>query len=144
MSFFVRPAEANDMRFVRKHWLASARSGYAYRNMREGDFTRSYSRIIDRLLERSLVLVVASKDNPDRLVGFSVSEHPNDKAAIVHYVYVKFDWRKVGIARALAQAAGLETIPNITCTHDNNVCQMIAPPHGINYNPLLIFPELFS
>jgi GNAT superfamily N-acetyltransferase len=144
VSFFVRPAEPNDMRVVRKHWLASARSGFSYRNMREGDYTRCYGRIIDRLLERSLVLVVANKARRAEVVGFSVTEHPADAVAIVHFCYTKFDWRRRGIARALLTAAGLEAIPSISSTHDNVVSQMIRPRHAFHYNPFLIWPELFE
>jgi GNAT superfamily N-acetyltransferase len=62
---------------------------------------------IDRLLDRADTRALVA-DTADRIVGWLVWT-PIPGAPVLHYVYVRASERRHGVARALADRAGLDT-----------------------------------
>lgn len=55
-------------------------------------------------MARSKVIVAQSLDAPDLCVGYFVYEPPS----IAHYLYVKFDFRRFGVAKKLIEHSKLD------------------------------------
>lgn len=135
----VRPSDSVDEPMVRDAWMRSAKGGFAFRGMPNAIFEAEFKPMMASALERSVVLVVADKSRPERMLGFSVSEHPDEETAIVHYVYAKHDWRKQGVGHALSRAMGLSDTKRVIYTHDNTTASHIGPKLGWQYNPFLFW-----
>lgn len=94
-----RPIIPDDLNFIYATWLPALYHG----NDWFGEIERSiyyeyYYKIIETILARpsTKVFVACLKDEPDVILGYSVS----DKTTL-HFVFVKSVWRKIGIAKSL-------------------------------------------
>lgn len=134
--FSIRQSNLNDINFVYATWLRSYKdfspiSKYIERQ----SFFPSYQRILDKLLSRDQIKVmIACDENDSELIFGYVAFEPG----IVHFIYVKEPFRKMGIAKKL-------------CSHipDFNQCKAshltyylldlwTAKKTNIQFNPFLI------
>lgn len=75
-------------------------------------------------------------EDPDVILGYIVSS----KANIVHYTFVKKDWRKFGISNKLLQA--LELTDTVEFTHwTDPMAEYVSKHSNFKYNPYLFFKE---
>ena len=96
MTPLVRPATESDLRFVRSSWKTDFWKNHARKSMSHGVYSPGQARRIERLLGRSGTLVAYFPEVPDEVLGWAVVEHD-----VLHYVYVKSSYRRVGIAKGL-------------------------------------------
>lgn len=89
----------SDEDFLYATWIKSFRdSGFA-RGVPTPIYNRSQRARIERLLEGkdTYVLIACSPETPELIYGYAVGETPN----IIHYLYVKMDYRNQGIGNQL-------------------------------------------
>lgn len=89
----------SDEDFLYATWIKSFRdSGFA-RAVPTPIYNRSQRKRIDRLLEGedTYVVVACSPETPELIFGYAVGQTPN----VLHYLYVKKDYRRQNIARKL-------------------------------------------
>lgn len=88
-----------DLNFIYSTWLKGLRYGNDWFSFitKEAYFT-FYHRIIELILEKPNVIIKVAclKEDPDVILGYSVSE-----GLVLHWVFVKSAWRKIGIAKDL-------------------------------------------
>lgn len=84
-------------------WLKSYQNSSLFaKGVPRETFFAQHHKVIERILERAEVRLAVLPDDPSVVFGWAVTE-----PGLVHYVYVKPDFRKYGIARALlAHVAG--------------------------------------
>lgn len=84
-------------------WLKSYQNSSLFaKGIPRETFFAQHHKVIERILERAEVRLAVLPDDPSVVFGWSVTE-----PGCVHYVYVKPDFRRYGIARALlAHVAG--------------------------------------
>ncbi len=101
----VRPAEDTDHNFIYATWLRGLYYGNSFYSVTDKDeFMERYTHIITNLLFRPSVQtsIVCLKDSIDTILGYSVAEKFNvPHGTVLHWVFVKPEWRKCGIASAL-------------------------------------------
>lgn len=124
----IRAAKPSDIAFIYATWLRSYRSDNDFAaSMRSSIYFAFYRTVIDQLLMDSKVSVAYLSDDPDIIFGYCVSN-----GEVLHYVYVKEAFRKLGIAHKL--------IGNVTsCTHKTHCVEKYLKNDSIQYNPLLLF-----
>lgn len=110
----VRPALATEAPFVFRNWLDSYFPEQRTR-LKKTVFYDGHHRLIERLLERSTILVAASAEDPGFLYGFAVGESFGagmPSVFALHYVYVKERFRRMGIGARLVRelSGGAETL----------------------------------
>lgn len=93
----VRPATAEDLIFIRSSWKTDFWKVHARKSMSHKVYAQGQSARIARLLLRSTALVAYFPQVPDEVLGWAVFE-----GDVLHYVYVKSSYRRVGIASGLA------------------------------------------
>ena len=126
----VRAAEESDLNFVIHSWLRSLRSYEPfYHSMVSGTYYKEHRKLINKALDRGHCLVVTPRNQPQILASYIVWEN-QAQDTIVHYIYTKNEYRKMGIGSLL-----MDTIQ----TGRN----MIASARGvafkkIPYNPYLL------
>lgn len=100
MKAVLRGPTPEDLNFIYSSWLKSQRNNLEFKEMSNEDYYDTTKRIINSLINRSSISVACSPDDPKHLYGYIVFEGDT-----VHFLYVKFTYRKFGIARSLFAAA---------------------------------------
>lgn len=65
----------------------------------------NHKRVVQKLLEDSGVLIACNPECPDQIFGYAVYQPTAGGVAVLHYLYVKQPYRKMGIATALFREA---------------------------------------
>ncbi len=100
----IRKAKANDLNFIIQSVFRTMREDSVLGRTTEYDvFVKAFPPVIDGLLERSITLIACMPDEPNIIFGFAIAEPPQ-----LHFVFVKADFQRLGIARALINAFELE------------------------------------
>lgn len=95
--FSIRPATADDLPFVRPNWVHTFEGSPVAISL-NGVFPTRWSAVVDDLFGRATTLVATAPDEPALLLGFVCGEPGRD---VLHYAYVKANFRHMGLARAL-------------------------------------------
>ncbi len=111
----IRHAIDTDLPLVRKSFFDSFAHSSLASTLTPSTYMREWWPIIDRLVARSTILIAHAPDSPDIVRGWLMFE-PTTTDTLVHFCYVKFDWRNMGIAKALFEEAGIHD-QKYTMTH---------------------------
>lgn len=103
---------------------------YHNEEIEQDTFFRNYQKIIEHVLNKPgvSISVACLREDPDVILGYAVMEGP----ATLHWVYVKKDWRGIGLARDLVPS----TIK--TVTHLTRDGLKIKRKHKLFFDPFLI------
>lgn len=120
----LRMMDDGDTPFVFSSWLHSNKRS-------EGGRSRTYFNywhgLIERLLARhdTNVMVTTDPDSPGYISGWICYSMVGD-IVVVHYVYIKHGFRKLGWARMLADAVGLNASSRVIYTTTNKKARKLA------------------
>lgn len=134
-AFTMRVGGADDHAFVLESWLQSDKHSPSGRDDGRGYMVRQKVRI-RRILKRSELRVLCSRDAPEAILAWAVVLPPNKRGfvdldwAVVYYVYVRHELRRQGLARLLL--ADLKGVA-VTYTH-RPVVRGLTPPAGWVYD----------
>jgi GNAT superfamily N-acetyltransferase len=110
----IRPyISEQDESFVYGAWIDAVRAtGTVYKPIRNGVFFHNFRKTITLLLERGAQVLVAAQIDSPVIFGYVVSEKEsvlNDqKSGVFHWVYVKANWRRLGVAARLIEATEID------------------------------------
>lgn len=123
----IRAAQESDLPFIFSTWLKGLYHGNEFFSLinKEAYFS-NYHAVVTQILMRSTVQVACLIEDPDVVLGYSVS-----KGGTLHWVFVKKAWRKLGIAKMLVPAS-IDTV-----THLTKIGQSLRKP-GWAFNPFQI------
>lgn len=125
----LRPMTDADRNLVLSSWLESYSNSLV--GIDRGAFFRLYKPLVAAMVDRGGVIVAGLPDIADSVLGWMASHNE-----VLHYVFVKPRWRKLGVARALLE--GTETLP-ITYSHEPPKWAHL--PGGWHFDPLARFGE---
>lgn len=121
----IRPYKKEDEAFIYSSWLHGLYFGNkAFKDISTpANFFSGYRKVIDKIVQspRTTIQCAVLKDEEDTILGYSVFTPES-----IHWVFVKPDWRLIGIAKSLVP----DTIKIMT--HTTDLIQRIAPK-GITY-----------
>lgn len=132
----IRDAFESDFEFIYSTWLKGLKFGNEhFKKTHQKSYFEHEHKKIERLLKRSgvYILVACLVSDPTTILGYAIREDEH----ILHYVHVKYAFRKFGIAKSLCP----KDIKLIT--HYTNVGYLIFKekfPNGI-YDPYFIEGE---
>ena len=91
--------KVSDEDFLYATWIKSFRDSSFARAVPTPIYNRSQRKRIDQLLEDedTYVIVACSPETPEHIYGYAVGAVPN----VLHYLYVKKDYRNSGIGKRL-------------------------------------------
>jgi GNAT superfamily N-acetyltransferase len=129
----VKPADKN---FIYASWLRGLYYGDTwFRDIPKQIFMSAYHRVIEVLLSRPgiEIKVACLKEDPEVILGYAVRGSV-DGNTVMHWVFVKAAWRKIGIGRSL-MPEGLTAV-----THLTKIGKILLPklPSNPAFNPFLI------
>lgn len=98
-----RPAQTEDIPFILDSWLKSWRVCDAAGTIRNDLYYATQRATIEGLIGRGAEFIVASPTNkPEHILGWVCYEH-NPEFALVHYLYVKDPYVRLGLQAELVE-----------------------------------------
>lgn len=101
----LRPMEPDDIPFVASSWIRSySERGRTAQGMEYAAQMDGHGPIVDEILRRATTraTIACYPQQPKLILGWVVTEGTS-RAAIVHYVYVKQNYRRNGFAKKLLE-----------------------------------------
>lgn len=135
-SVTLRPVAPADEPLVFSSWLRSYRTAPAVAQVRGPVYFANQRRVIERILLRAQVLVACSPSEPTDVFGYAVCER-TASGLVVHWLYVKHPFRRLGVAGRLLSAAGAGDVATIQHTHETDAGKRLAKRLGSVLNPYL-------
>lgn len=135
-----RPAVPADHAFVYATWLRAMKQGSMFgASISAPVFFEMHHHAIERLLKRGAMVTVAHPaGEPDTIIGYIVDERAKD-VAILHWVYVKGGFRRMGVGEALLAAVGLDNHTPFVFTQATRLGEVLAKRRQATYVPYLFF-----
>lgn len=95
----LRNCNHGDINFVYSSWLRSLRQGSAYyRSIPHKIYFKAHEASIKNTLTESSVVIASPVSEPEIIVGYLVWEDRSDRYVVLHYCYVKKEFRRMGLA----------------------------------------------
>lgn len=127
--FIVRPMVAGDRNYILNSWMKNAAVTPRGRDAGRVFFDEHRLRVIDALARQSM-RVACVADEHDAILGWACVD-TTLPAPVVHYVYVRSEARRNGIARALL--SDVERAPLVEFSHKPSMAW--RGPAAWKYNP---------
>lgn len=126
-NFIIRDFIDTDKYVIQSTWLNGLKfSSYWFRSIPNEVFFEQFKDYYYQIIKKSKTKVICLPDAPEVLLGYAVYTDN-----ILHWVYVKLAFRKLGLAKALVPE-------NISiCTNLTKIGKSIADKKGITFNPFI-------
>jgi hypothetical protein len=130
----IREGTPNDHTFIFATMLRGVYYGCPQLNLIPKDtFMANYHKIVETLLSlpTTKIKVACLPDDPECVVGYALG----DERGVVHFIFVKTAWRKLGIAGLLFKS--LPTVKWVThLTHLGE--RLLKKQRGVRFNPFIM------
>lgn len=117
--------------FVFSSWLKSHRNEGDNKHMANDVYFARMQHRINSLLHRSATIVAHNPDDAGQIYGWMCFEGP---PPVIHYVYVKYPFRRLGVARRLFAIANPIGAP-IRVTHTGRCSGAVKHRYQLTYDP---------
>lgn len=138
--FDLRPIRPQDHAFVFNSALKSFRDAPSVRSIPNSIYFEYQHKILERILAspQSICIAACNIDDTDQIFGYVLSERLAGQR-VIHWIYVKHDFRGNGIARAL-EVAALESLGQgpVFFTHRTKSVERLADARRYTYHPYLL------
>lgn len=139
----IRIACGEDLNFLYSTWLNSYRcDSLIGRSTKKSIFFDEYKRVLDSILSatKTETLIACLPQDEKVILGYLVFEE-----GILHYVFTKQDFRRMGIARSLFSVAFGDGVSLPSHTHLTRTGrEILKSQSGLTYNPFLLFSRVFT
>lgn len=134
---YVREHNEKDIPFIYKSWLVNFRDSNNLEALIDKQiYFDSHKKIIDKILEQSTCLIAANPDDEDQIFGYVIFDNYK-KLQILHYVYVKAPYRRLGIASLLKKLAF--KLPHaIVTSHHTRMSMVLRDKWNLVFNPYIL------
>jgi hypothetical protein len=134
----VRHASEEDVNFLFHSWLRSYRDSSFAKDVSTDHYYSSHKRLVSGLLARCQVYVACNPTDVEQIYGFMAWERIAD-VLVVHYAYVKYSFRHLGVARRLWASVNPTDEPTL-CTHaGKSFGDLRRAGYPISYDPYSLF-----
>lgn len=128
-----RPFKDGDMNFVLNSWLESHRDSNEAYYISNPLYFEKFQNIIRNIIADSDIEVVVNPENYNQIYGYICHKRIDD-INIVHYAYVKYTWRKLGIFRRMMAKFNNDAVVATFAPRDFDELRKKFPA---TYNPFL-------
>lgn len=137
----IRGVLPDDVTFVIKTWLRDYRDEVP-RSCTDKTYYHEHQEVIGYLSSRSIMKVACDINIPSIIYGFAVGKAiPEGKVLVLHYVYLRPEWRRLGIGTELIRSLGYESGWEIVASHwKTKALQWMTLPGEHKYRPIKRFP----
>lgn len=132
----IREAIQPDIPFVYSSWLHQHSHSAFASGVSKSTFFSNHRRIIDKLIQKTDIYVACDAADTSVMYGFicgEVHEWP-----LVHYIYVKKNFRGYGIARLLLEQLGWSPEKEVVSSHFFAAKPLRIAGKKVLYNPYIL------
>lgn len=143
----IRHATKEDVSFIYNSWLRSFKDSSPWAKLIPNQvFFDNHKKVVSKLLRDSFVFVACNPDMADQIFGYIVCQPTVGKVAVVHYVYIKQPYRRLGIGAALfdrmLHACEHDRTFPVVATHATYALEVLNTKRiQIVYNPYVLGME---
>ena len=131
----IRTATEQDVPFIFNSWLRSYKA--SQRTVTPAVYFDFQHKLVQSILQRSNVNMLCSPDDSQQLFGYLVHE-VIDSVPVLHYGYIKHDFRQLGLMSVLLKHAGVARDSGAYYTHETNSIFKVRNSYKLLvYNPYL-------
>lgn len=140
----IRPARLSDTPFILASWLNHYKNhSYFAKRISGKIFYPAHEKVVKHILAKpgaTMLLAVdpARDDGPEVLLGFMIYEACEFERPVIHFVYVKQDFRRMGIAASLIIRSDIDITKTVFTHWTYDVDMIIRDHEGMTYNPYKI------
>ncbi len=131
----LRPMKIEDYNFISNSYLKSYRNAPGVSILDNPTYYSEFKRRLDYLLLTSECVVACHIDDPDQIFGYRIGSVP-----VLHYVYVKYPFRRFGVAKALLKEFDLGKEFTII-THQPKRWSELMKKYNLVFNSQLANPK---
>ena len=133
----LRPFRESDRNFVTRGWTSEMRRAAFSRHVPQNVYWPSQHNLVADLLRLATTIIACDPQDEEHVYGCIVYQPA--ELAIVHWCYVKGDYRRVGLASALVVAAIGDKRP-IYCTQPSELFneRTLVERHELVASPYLL------
>ncbi len=139
---YVREPEPEDLPFIYSSWLKSLQPSLSM--IDKSIFFKYHKRLIDSILRRSQVIISVNPNELGQIFGYAVFEHVHNRVMILHFVYAKHTYRRLGIATELYHlVAGMRKDHDNPCvaSHTSAAMRDFLNHWDLVFNPYVLLQE---
>jgi GNAT superfamily N-acetyltransferase len=140
--WLLRAPKSSDLNFIYSTWLNNYRSDSEIgKSIKKSIYFAEYYGVLDAIFEckQTKVLIACLPEETNVILGFLVGA---DK--ILHYIFVKEDFRRNGIGRSLFENCFPEGGGAVEFTHRTTSTHRLAEKLSLTYNPFLLFERIIQ
>jgi GNAT superfamily N-acetyltransferase len=145
LDFRVRGRHVDDTELLFSSWLKSNLANVAYKQMPPETYWYQHHRIIESYMDDATTawVIAHAPDDPRFIYGWicgQVARRPDESVSpVVHFVYVKQDFRRLGVASQLLKLMGVnQHVAAITTHRTARGDQLLESMKAVQlYNPYL-------
>ena len=131
----IRLARPTDFNFVANSYLKSYRTAPETKAMVNDIYFPEYKSRLEHMARTGTILVACAVGDEDQIFGYCITGEIGGYP-LLHYIYVKFPFRHVGIGKALLTAALPELKEKVTVvTHQPRNWTQTAEKYKLLYDP---------
>ncbi len=122
----------SDIPFIYATWLKGLYYGNDwFREIDQETYFNKYHQVIEAILfhPHTEIFIACLKDDEEVVLGYSVYSNKG-KDAVLHWVFIKSAWRKLGLAKSMVP------LNTIECTHLTKIGKALKP-EGWKFNPFI-------
>lgn len=125
VSILIRQPEPNDINFILSTMLKGLYYGSKFwQEVEQESFFLHYEPFVKTLMLKSSIQIACLEDDPDVILGYSMS-----RANVLDFIFVKKSYRKLGIGRLLYPSS-IDTVSQIT-----DIGNSIRKKLNLKFNP---------
>jgi GNAT superfamily N-acetyltransferase len=125
-----RSYHEDDRNFILNSWLKSYKDSMVCKEIPSEIYYETQRELVSKVLDGAQVLVACSPESDKQIFGYIAYEHPG----LIHYIYVKFPYRKFGIGTSLMEQS--EVVAPYISTH---LPRKHKKAPEVIYNPYLLW-----
>jgi len=138
----IRPASEADVDFIFNSWLKCGRQSQSVKSIQNEIYYYHQHKVIEGLLKTCTVLIACSAEDTLQIYGYLVCGKV-ENIDVIHFIYVKQAYRKLGIANLLLQSQNIDIRKPVFITAMVNLLFTIGrgvkKKYPLIYNPYLIY-----
>ena len=142
MKFYdINPLANQSRDLICKSWSLAHRQSFFAGTLPDDLYFPAQLEQINRLLDTSKVLLAQDPEDPQVQYGYLCYQEPRDPqyGPVIHFLFVKEDWRRYGIAKDLLAHAGIDLTKPSRHTHQSAFSRQYCLKHNYPsvFNPVL-------
>lgn len=134
----LRPANQTDVPFIFNSWLKSYRDSAGAKTVSNTVYFAEHHKLIERIVKNNSVILAVNDSDPSQIYGY-ICAGQTEGIFTLHYLYVKHNFRNLGIGKVLLNAFEHDLATAGIYTHHTKIADKIASKYNFVYHPYVLY-----